>query len=58
MASIDLIEAGVITGARKSVHPHKIVLGFVLGYKQLFDFVDNNPIFEFHPHGVLQRSRS
>ncbi len=29
--------------------PRKIILGFALGTKQLFDFVDNNPIFEFHP---------
>jgi acyl-CoA hydrolase len=47
---IPLIEAGVITGARKSFNPRKIILAFVLGTKRLFDFVDNNPIFEFHPN--------
>ncbi|HXJ92969.1 MAG TPA: acetyl-CoA hydrolase/transferase C-terminal domain-containing protein [Terriglobia bacterium] len=46
---IPLIEAGVITGARKTYKPRKIILGFMLGTKRLFDFVDNNPIFEFHP---------
>lgn len=46
---IPLIEAGVLTGARKNFKPRKIILGFALGTKQLFDFVDNNPIFEFHP---------
>src|SRR5947199_5735473 len=46
---IPLIEAGVITGNRKNYKPRKIILGFVLGSKELFDFVDNNPIFEFHP---------
>lgn len=46
---IPLIEAGVITGARKSFRPRKIIAGFVLGSKRMFDFVDNNPIFEFHP---------
>ncbi|HUI43327.1 MAG TPA: acetyl-CoA hydrolase/transferase C-terminal domain-containing protein, partial [Terriglobia bacterium] len=46
---IPLIEAGVLTGARKNFKPRKIILGFVLGTKKLFDFVDNNPIFEFHP---------
>jgi acyl-CoA hydrolase len=46
---IPLIEAGVITGARKNYKPRKVILGFVLGTKVLFDFVDNNPIFEFHP---------
>jgi len=47
---IPLIEAGVITGAYKTFNPRKIILGFVLGTKKLFDFVDNNPIFEFHPN--------
>ena len=46
---IPLINAGVITGARKNFKPRKIILGFAIGTKQLFDFVDNNPIFEFHP---------
>ncbi len=46
---IPLIEAGVITGARKNFKPRKIILGFAIGTKTLFNFVDNNPIFEFHP---------
>jgi len=44
-----LIEAGVITGARKNFKPRKIILGFALGTRDLFEFIDNNPIFEFHP---------
>ena len=46
---IPLIEAGVITGARKNFKPRKIIVGFVLGTRKMFEFVDNNPIFEFHP---------
>ena len=46
---IPLIVAGVLTGARKNFKPRKIIAGFCLGTKQMFDFVDNNPIFEFHP---------
>ena len=46
---IPLIEAGVITGARKNYKPRKIIVGFALGTKKLFEFVDNNPVFEFHP---------
>ncbi len=46
---IPLIEAGVINGSRKSIHRDKVLLSFVLGTKKLFDFVDNNPMFEFHP---------
>ena len=44
-----LIEAGVINGARKNFKPRKIILGFALGTRNLFEFIDNNPIFEFHP---------
>jgi 4-hydroxybutyrate CoA-transferase len=46
---IPLIEAGVINGRRKNVKPRKIILGFVLGTRVLFNFIDENPIFEFHP---------
>jgi 4-hydroxybutyrate CoA-transferase len=46
---IPLINAGVITGARKNFKPRKIICGFCLGTKTMFDYVDNNPIFEFHP---------
>ena len=46
---IPLIEAGVLTGACKNFKPRKIILGFALGTKNLFSFIDNNPIFEFHP---------
>jgi len=46
---IPLIDAGVITGARKNFKPRKIILGFALGTENLFNYVDNNPIFEFHP---------
>jgi 4-hydroxybutyrate CoA-transferase len=47
---IPLIESGVINGSRKSIHRGKIVTGFVLGTKKLFDFVHDNPAFEFHPN--------
>jgi len=47
--AIPLIQSGVINGSRKSLHPRKIVLSFMLGMKELFDYVHENPIFEFHP---------
>ena len=47
--AIPLIEAGVINGDRKNFKPRKIIVSFVLGHKQLFDFIDENPAFEFHP---------
>jgi 4-hydroxybutyrate CoA-transferase len=44
---IDLVEAGVLTSARKTLHPGKIVLGFVLGSKRLYNWVNDNPLCEF-----------
>ena len=44
---IDLMEAGIINGARKTLHPGKVVAGFVLGTQRLFDFIHENPSFEF-----------
>ncbi len=46
---IDLVERGVITNERKTLHPGKIVAGFVLGTRRLYQFVDDNPIVELHP---------
>jgi len=46
---VPLIEAGAINGARKTLHPGKVVAGFIFGSQVLFDCVDNNPMFEFHP---------
>jgi 4-hydroxybutyrate CoA-transferase len=54
---IPLVESGVITGARKNFNPRKIVLSFVLGTKKLFDFVDENPVFEFHPNAYTNDPR-
>ena len=44
---VDLIEAGVVTGLRKSIHRGKVVTSFCMGSRRLYDYVDDNPIFEF-----------
>ena len=44
---IDLVEAGVITNSKKTLHPGKIVAGFILGTQRLYDWVHNNPLIEF-----------
>ena len=46
---IDLVNRGVITGERKTLHPGKIVAGFLLGTQRLYDFVHDNPVVELHP---------
>ena len=45
---IDLFNAGVITNARKTLHPGKIIAGFMLGTKRLYDWSDDNPVIELH----------
>jgi 4-hydroxybutyrate CoA-transferase len=44
-----LIASGVVNGSRKTLHPGKVVTGFVLGSADLFRFVNENPAFEFMP---------
>lgn len=46
---VDLYERGVITGEKKTIHRGKMIAGFLIGSKRLYDFVDNNPIVELHP---------
>ena len=46
---VSLVEEGVINGEEKTIHPGKIIVGFVLGTKKVFKFIDNNPVIEFHP---------
>lgn len=46
---MEAIEEGIITGAKKNFHPYKVILTFILGSEKLYEFVDNNPIFEAHP---------
>jgi len=46
---IELVEAGVITNAKKTLHTGKIIAGFILGSKRLYKWVNDNPLIEFHP---------
>ncbi len=45
----DLVESGVITGARKTLHPGKLVASFLMGTEKLYNFVHNNPMVEMYP---------
>ncbi|MDA0749053.1 MAG: 4-hydroxybutyrate CoA-transferase, partial [bacterium] len=47
---VHLIEKGVVTGARKTLHRGKVVASFALGTRRLYDFIDDNPMFEFYPN--------
>ena len=46
---MDLVEAGVATGTRKELNPHKIVTTFALGTQRLYDFLHENAAVELWP---------
>ncbi|NIT36145.1 MAG: 4-hydroxybutyrate CoA-transferase [candidate division Zixibacteria bacterium] len=50
---IDLIENGIVTNAQKTLHRGKVITGFILGTHRLNEYVDNNPVFEFHPQSYV-----
>ncbi len=53
---MELYQKGVITGARKTIWPGKIVGAFVYGSQNLYEFIDRNPIVELHPASVVNDS--
>jgi acyl-CoA hydrolase len=61
---IDLFEKDVINNKYKNIHPNKTVTGFALGTRRLYDYVDDNPAFNFldidyvnDPHIIRRNDR-
>ena len=50
---IDLVRMGIVNNEKKTLHPGKIITAFVLGSRDLYDFINNNPICEFHPNSYV-----
>ena len=46
---IDLVESGAVTGSRKTVNRDRIVASFCMGTRRLYEYIHDNPKFEFHP---------
>jgi acyl-CoA hydrolase/GNAT superfamily N-acetyltransferase len=46
---LDLIESGIVTGRKKTLHPDKVVTSYCMGTKRLYDFIHLNPMFELRP---------
>ncbi len=46
---IQLIENGIVTCRKKTIHRDKVVASFCMNNKKLYKYVDNNPFFEFRP---------
>jgi acetyl-CoA hydrolase len=45
---VRLVDMGVINNSCKTLHTGKIVAGFVLGTQNLYSWVNDNPLCEFH----------
>ena len=61
---IDLMEKDVINNRYKNIHPNKTVSAFALGSQRLYDFIDDNPAFQFldidyvnDPHIIRRNQR-
>jgi len=50
---VDLVERGVVTNERKTLHPGKIIAGMLLGTRRLYEFSDDNAMVELHPQDYV-----
>jgi acyl-CoA hydrolase len=55
---IKLYEQGVITNAKKNVHKGKVISAFCMGSQHLYNLIDANPVFEFHPTDYVSDPRN
>lgn len=46
---MELARTGVVTCSRKTLHPGKMVVTFLMGTRQLYDWVHENPMVEMYP---------
>ncbi len=53
---LGLVRAGAVTGARKTRFAGRIVTSFAMGTKELYDFMDDNPVVELHPSDLVNDS--
>jgi acyl-CoA hydrolase len=54
---VDLVEAGVVTGARKEIDAGKIVACFIAGSRRVLDFADDNPMVALRPADYTNDTR-
>lgn len=45
---IPLIDAGIVTNKKKSINKGKVIASFAMGSKKLYEYIDDNPFFQFH----------
>jgi acyl-CoA hydrolase/RimJ/RimL family protein N-acetyltransferase len=45
---LPLIDAGIVTNKKKSINKDKVIASFAMGSKKLYEYIDDNPFFQFH----------
>ncbi len=45
---IPLIERGVVTNKKKTLHRGKVIASFAMGSEKLYNYIDDNPMFHFY----------
>jgi acyl-CoA hydrolase/RimJ/RimL family protein N-acetyltransferase len=45
---LPLIDAGIVTNKKKSINNGKVVASFAMGSSKLYEYIDDNPLFQFH----------
>jgi acyl-CoA hydrolase len=55
---VDLVEAGVVTGTRKTLRPNKVVTTFALGTQRLYDWMHENGALEMLPVDYVNDPRT
>lgn len=45
---MELVEKGIITCRKKTIHPDKIISTFIMGSRKLYDWVDENPMISMN----------
>lgn len=48
-AFLKLYQSGKLTGRRKGIDPGKIVYSFAMGSRELYEFIDHNPVCAAYP---------
>ncbi len=46
---IDLMDSGMVNGQEKTIHKGLVIASYCLGSRRLYDRINNNPLFSFHP---------
>lgn len=50
---IEPIQAGIVNCDRKTINRGKVVSSFCIGSKRLYEYIDDNPFFEFRQTGYV-----